>query len=305
MKALITGATGLVGRRLVERLPSATILTRSPERAAASLGPVQAYAWEPLVGPPPTEAFRNVEAVFNLAGEPVSHGRWSADKKRAIYDSRITGTRNLVAGLAQLERKPKVLVSASAIGIYGDRGDEVLDESSEPGSGFLAEVCVDWEREAMAATKLGVRVVCVRIGIVLSSSGGILARMITPFKLGVGGRLGSGSQWMSWIHIDDLVDLFVHASRCETCSGPMNAVSPEPIRNSEFTRSLGQSLHRPTLLPMPKAALRLAFGEMSEIMLASQRVVPRAALESGYPFEHTELSNALTRALSPAPTRAA
>jgi len=302
MKSLITGATGLVGRRLVETLPSPTILTRSPKRAAASLGPVPAHPWDPLSGPPPIKAFRDVEAVFNLAGEPVSQGRWSAEKKRAIYDSRVVGTRNLVAGLAQLQRKPKVLVSASAIGIYGDRGDEVLDETSQLGRGFLAQVCIDWEREAMAATELGIRVVCVRTGIVLSSSGGALARMLTPFRLGVGGRLGSGTQWMSWIHIGDLVGLLLHASRSKTLNGPLNAVSPEPIRNSEFTRSLGQSLRRPTFLPMPKAALRMAFGEMSEIMLASQRVVPRVALESGYSFAHSDLSSALTTALMPSVT---
>jgi uncharacterized protein len=293
MRALITGATGLVGKHLLGRIEDTVVLSRNPDEARRRLGKVEAHAWNPESGPAPAEAFRGVEAVFNLAGEPVFEGRWTDEKKRRIRDSRVVGTRNLVSALAASESRPKVLVSASAVGYYGDRGDEELDERSTVGDGFLAEVCVDWEREAMAAARLGIRVVCVRIGIVLAPGGGALAAMLTPFRMGMGGRLGSGRQWMPWVHIKDLAGMMLHASRNDAIRGPMNAVAPHPVINVDFTRALAQAVHRPALLPMPRIALRLALGEASDILIASQRVLPRVAEQSGYVFEHRELAGAL------------
>jgi hypothetical protein len=240
--------------------------------------------------------------VFNLAGEPVAEGRWTAERKRRIRDSRVLGTRNLVAGLAAQESRPRVLVSASAVGYYGDRDDEVLDETSSSGHGFLAEICVEWEREALAAERLGIRVVCVRTGIVLAPGGGALARMLTSFRLGAGGKLGSGRQWMAWIHLDDEVGILIHASQDARIRGAINAVGPRPVTNAEFTRALGHAIHRPAFLPVPMTALRLAFGEMSEILTASQRVLPREAERTGYTFKHPELAGALAAALTGAAT---
>ncbi len=284
MRALVTGATGFIGRPLLSKLDAAAVLTRDPERARRSLPGADAHAWAPEVGPPPDAAFRGVDVVFNLAGEPVAEGRWTAERKRRIRDSRVLGTRNLVAGLAAQASRPRVLVSASAVGYYGDRGDEELDEGSAAGSGFLAEVCVEWEREAMAAERLGVRVVCVRTGIVLGRSspaaggcagstggcdgaarcarrgGGALGRMLTPFRFGVGGRLGSGRQWMPWIHLDDVVGIMLHACREEGVRGAINAVGPRPVTNAELTRALGRALHRPAILPQ-LTWVSLVFGK--------------------------------------------
>ena len=295
MRALITGATGLVGKHLLGRIEDAVVLSRNPDEARRRLGKVEAHAWNPERGAAPVEALRGVEAVFNLAGEPVFEGRWTDEKKRRIHDSRVMGTRNLVSALAAMENesRPKVLVSASAVGYYGDRGDEELDERSSAGQGFLAEVCVDWEREAMAAAQLGIRVVCVRIGIVLAPGGGALAAMLTPFRMGIGGRLGSGRQWMPWVHIKDLAGMMLHASRNDSIRGPMNAVAPHPVINVDFTSALAHAVHRPALLPMPRLALRLALGESSDILIASQRVFPRVAEQSGYVFEHRDLAGAL------------
>lgn len=298
-RALVTGATGLLGRRLVARLPDAVVLSRDPAKATASSPSAKAYAWSPEAGPPPAAALAEVEVVFHLAGEPLGDGRWTAEKKQRIRDSRVLGTRNLVAGLAGLERRPRVLVSASAVGYYGDRGDEELDEDSAAGRGFLAEVCAAWEREASAAEGLGMRVVRVRTGIVLSPEGGALAKLLGPFRLGLGGKLGSGGQWMSWIHIDDLIGILLHASREATVLGPINAVGPRPVSNAELTRTLGRVLRRPARLPIPGFALRAALGEMSELVTTSQRVLPKVAQRTGYEFEHTELEAALTALLEP------
>jgi uncharacterized protein (TIGR01777 family) len=274
------------------------VLSRDPAETTRKLGAGRAVRWDPAAEPAPLEALLGVDAVFNLAGEPVAEGRWTEDKKRRIRDSRVIGTRNLVAGLRALDRKPDVLVSASAVGYYGDRGDEELDETSPAGRGFLADVCTAWEREALAAEALGVRVVCVRIGIVLTPGGGALARMLTPFKLGAGGRLGSGKQWMPWIHIDDVVGMLVHASRTAAVRGAMNAVSPHPVTNADLTRALGHAVHRPAFLSVPRTALRIAFGEMSEIMMASQRALPRVAERTGYAFKHTQLDGALAAVMA-------
>ena len=274
------------------------VLTRNPLRAQEVIGQAQAAHWDPLDGPPDASVFAGTSVIFNLAGEPVAEGRWSDDKNQRIRNSRVIGTRNLVAGIAEAAEKPKVLVSASAVGYYGDRGDEKLDEQSHAGTGFLAEVCEEWEHEAMAAEALGVRVVCVRIGIVLAEDGGALKKMLPPFTLGVGGRLGSGKQWMAWVHIDDLVGILLHCSRTESVRGAVNASSPNPATNAEFTKALGKALGRPAFLPVPKTALRVALGEMSKMLLASQRALPKAALASGYQFQHGALDDALGAALS-------
>ena len=304
MTALITGGTGLLGSALLPNVPDAVVASRDPARASRKLGRGRAVRWDPEAEPVPLEALRGVAAVFNLAGESVAEGRWTEAKKRRIRDSRVVGTRNLVAGLRALDRKPTVLVSASAVGYYGDRGDDELDETSPAGRGFLAEVCTAWEREALAAEELGIRVVCVRIGIVLAPEGGALARMLTPFKLGAGGRLGSGKQWVSWVHIDDVVGMLVHASRSAGVRGAMNAVSPHPVTNADFTRQLGHAVHRPAVLPIPKTALRIAFGELGETLVASQRVLPRVAERTGYAFKYANLDGALAAAVA-APRRTA
>jgi uncharacterized protein (TIGR01777 family) len=298
MRTLVTGATGLVGKALVPRLEGAVVLSRDPEHARRALPGVEAHAWSPVAGPPPAAALRDIDVVFNLAGEPLAEGHWTADKKRRIRDSRVLGTRNLVAGLAAQPSRARVLVSASAVGYYGDRGDEELDETSPAGHGFLAEVCAAWEGEAMAAEALGIRAVCVRLGIVLAREGGALAKMLPPFRLGAGGKVGNGRQWMSFVHIDDVVGILLHASREPSCRGAMNAVAPGPVTNAEFTRALAQALHRPAFLAVPKAALWLALGEMSQILTSSQRVFPRVAERTGYAFRYPELPTALAAMLT-------
>jgi uncharacterized protein (TIGR01777 family) len=300
MQAVVTGATGLIGQALIRQLGfGVAVLSRDDGRAQRQLVGVRVHRWAPEGGPAPVEALRGADIVFNLAGEPAADGRWTAEKKRCIRDSRVVGTRHLVAGLAALNERPRVLVSASAVGYYGDRGDELLDERSSRGQGFLADVCVDWEREAMVAERLGIRVVCVRIGLVMSTAGGALAKMLPPFRLGAGGRLGSGRQWMPWIHIDDLVGILLHAARSESSRGPINGVAPEPVTNAAFTAALAHAVHRPAVLPMPAFALNVAFGEMSGMLMASQRVMPALALRSGYTFSHPDLDGALASLLSP------
>ena len=299
MRTLITGATGLIGRELLAGLKDVVVLSRDPEGAKRRLKGVEVHRWEPEAGPPPAEALEGVEVVFNLAGEPVAEGRWTAGKKRSIRESRTVGTRNLVAGLATLSVPPRVMVSASAVGFYGDRGDEELVESAQRGQGFLADVCADWELEALSAATLGTRVACLRIGIVLAPDGGALSKMLTPFRLGVGGRLGDGRQWMPWIHLDDVVGLLRHAADREL-SGPVNGVAPRPVTNAAFTRALGRAVHRPAFLPVPRVALRVAFGELSDILMASQRVLPGVAERTGYVFRYPELDGALAAVLAPA-----
>jgi uncharacterized protein len=292
-RALLTGATGLVGTKLAERLSDVVVLSRDPERARRALRASEAHAWAPEVGPPPAAALANLDVVFHLAGEPVAQGRWTAEKKRRIRDSRVMGTRHLVAGLAAQARRPRVLVCASAVGYYGDRGDEVLDETSAAGQGFLAEVCAAWEREAGAAEALGIRVVSARIGVVLSRDGGALAKLLGLFRAGAGGTLAGGRQWMPWLHLDDLVGLLLHAAANDGVRGAMNAVAPQPVSNRDFTRALARAVHRPALLPVPAVALRLLLGEMSEVLTASARVLPRLAERTGYVFRYPDLDAAL------------
>lgn len=298
MRALITGATGFVGRELIKRVGQPVVLTRDPVRAKASLSGVETHAWDMMSGPPPLAALEGVEAVFHLAGEPIAEGRWTAAKKQRIRDSRVIGTRNLVEGLRQLRGRPAVLVSASAIGYYGDRGDEVLHESSTPGSDYLAEVCLAWEKESREARELGIRVVNPRLGIVLGPGGGALSKMLLPFKLGAGGRLGSGRQWMSWVHVSDVVGLMLHAAKTASIDGAMNATAPHPVTNREFTAWLAKTVHRPAVIPAPAFGLKLALGEFAEVLLASQRVLPRIAEHTHYSFEHPQLEAALQAAVN-------
>jgi hypothetical protein len=302
MRALVTGATGFVGPRLLRMLDRPVVLTRNPERARSSIGHLagRLVAWDPLQGPPPATAFEGIDTVFHLAGESVAGARWTAAQKRRIRDSRVIGTRHLVQGIGQSASRPQTLVSASAVGYSGNRGDEELAESAGPGRDFLAEVCEAWEQEAVAARGLGVRVVTARTGIVLGSGGGALQKMLLPFKLGAGGPLGNGKQWMPWIHVTDLSRLYLHAATTAGIDGPMNAVAPEPVRNSEFTRVLAKQLHRPAFLPAPYFGLRLAFGEFAQVLFDSQRVVPRVALESGFVFRYPDLASCLAEILTTA-----
>ena len=278
MNVAITGASGFLGRALSERLR-----TSGHTVTAISL------RTQPL-----PEVLAGCQAVVNLAGEPVAQ-RWTAAARERISNSRIQGTRSLVAALR--EHPPAVLVSASAVGYYGSRGDEILTENSPPASDFLGELAVAWEREARVAEKFGVRVVTPRIGVVLGS-GGALAQMLLPFRLGVGGRLGSGQQWMSWIALDDLVSLIELAIEDAAVSGPVNAVAPNPVTNAVFTRELAAALHRPAILPVPAFALRILFGEMSQILLGGQRVIPQAALHAGFQFHFADLGQALRQAIA-------
>jgi uncharacterized protein len=302
MKTLVTGATGMVGPRVLRMLDRPTVLTRNPNRARQTIGHLtgRIVGWDPAAGPPPAEAFDGIEAVMHLAGESVAEGRWTAAQKARIRDSRVIGTRNLVQGIRQAATRPAVLVSASAVGYYGDRGDEELTEAASPGHDFLAEVCVAWEREAFAAEELGVRVVTERTGIVLGAGGGALAKMLTPFKLGAGGPLGNGRQWMPWVHVTDLARLYLHAAEHASIRGPMNAVAPNPVRNSEFTKALGRQLRRPAFMPAPYLGLRLLFGEFAQVLFASQRVIPRVALDTGFTFQYPDIVAALKEILAPA-----
>jgi uncharacterized protein len=306
MKILITGATGLIGRSVCRSLINeghqVVILSRR-SAAAIGLAGISAFRWEPEAESPPSEAWEGVEAVIHLAGEPVAAARWTEEQKRRIRDSRVNGSRNLVAGMRAAPRIPKILISASAVGFYGDRGDEILNESSDHGSGFLSEVCLDWEAEAVRARELGVRVALVRIGVALSPSGGALEKMLLPFKLGLGGRLGDGRQWFPWIHIEDIAGIFLHALMSPAVDGPINGVAPGIVTNEEFTRELAAALNRPVFFPVPQLALRVLMGEMAEVVTASQRVVPQIALDTGYRFKYPNLRPALESLLKTRNTR--
>jgi uncharacterized protein len=301
MNVTVTGATGLIGTKLVrvlrDRGDDVTVLSRSPEKAQALLG-VNAVAWDPMGGPAPEEALRGRDAVIHLAGEPVAQ-RWNDDVKRRILESRETGTRNLVAGLAALNgtERPGVLVSSSAVGFYGKHGDERVPESSPAGDDFLAGVCVAWEREADAAAAHGLRVVKIRTGVVLDKDGGALKTMLPPFKLGVGGPVAGGDQYLPWIHVDDLVGLYLHALGDAAWSGAYNGAAPEPVTNKAFSKALGRALHRPAFAPVPAFAIKLLYGDMAEIVTEGQRAVPERPLASGFAFRHPDLDAALKDAL--------
>lgn len=291
MKALLSGATGLIGRHLAARVSPVRVLVRDPRRARRSLGDVDAIAWDSNAAVP-RGAVRDVDTVFHLAGEPFG-GRFTEARKQLIRDSRVLGTRRIVDALREADPKPRVLVCASAVGIYGSRGDEPLTEESSLGSDFLAEICRDWEKEALAAKALGIRVVCARMGIVLSPDGGALASIRPAYRLGVGGPLGSGKQWMPWIHIEDVVGILLHAGNRSEVEGPLNVCAPEPIRNADFSRALGRVMHRPSLFRAPAAALRIALGDLADVVLASTRAIPTKAIATGYTFRFTSLEEAL------------
>lgn len=293
MKVLISGAGGLVGKSLVRSLTEAGHEAVRLVRDAASLG----IQWDPRSGELDRWSIEGFDAVVHLAGESIAEGRWTKEKKKRIRDSRIEGTQLLARSLSALDRPPKVLVCASAVGFYGDREDESLDESASPGAGFLADVCREWETAADPAREKGIRVVHLRFGVILSGNGGALAKMLLPFRLGLGGILGDGSQYMSWVALDDAVGTVIHAIDDEGMEGPVNAVSPNPVTNREYTSTLGKVLRRPTIIPVPAFGARLAFGEMAdELLLASTRAHPKRLLESGYVFQFAELEDALRRA---------
>lgn len=298
MRILVTGSGGLIGSSLTALLTanghSVIRLVRSRLRADDG---GECWFWNPEEGTIHPAGREDLDAVVHLAGENIASARWTPEQKGRIRDSRVRGTRLLGEFLSQLSQAPKVLVCASAIGYYGNRADEVLREESASGSGFLAEVCRDWEAAAASARKV-TRVVNLRIGVVLSPAGGALAKMLTPFRMGVGGIIGRGNQYMSWIALDDVVGAIHHALTQEVLRGPVNAVSPQPVTNREFTRTLGAILSRPTVFPMPAFAARLAFGEMADdLLLASTRVVPAALVSSGYCFRFPDLEAALRHLL--------
>ena len=296
MKLVIAGGTGFIGERLREAAISkgheVVILSRRSQRD------FPAVVWDAKSSGEWQSALEKAEAVINLCGTSIVEGRWNMRRKKEIYDSRILPTRALVAALSQAKEKPKVLINASAIGFYGDRAEEELDESSRPGDDFLAKLCVDWEREALMAQSLGVRAVCLRIGMVLSKDGGALGRLAFPFRLGLGGRLGSGRQWMSWIAIEDLLEMIFSLVNSELL-GPVNAVSPVPVRNSDFALALSQALQRPAWIAVPKWALNCALGEVSSVVLSSQRAFPKKIAGSGFKFQFEDLPSALNFYLRP------
>ena len=301
MRVTVTGATGLIGRRLVGELTGrgdeVTVLTRSPGKAREALPGTTPAAWDPEAGPAPAEALDGRDAVVHLAGENVAQ-RWSAGAKRRIHQSRERGTRNLVAGLEAAANRPGVLVSSSAVGYYGPRGPERVTEDTPPGDDFLARVCVAWEREAQAAGRLGVRTVQVRTGVMLDKGGGALGKMLPFFRAGVGGPVAGGKQYLPWIHADDVAGIYLRALDDERWSGPVNATAPEPVTNAAFSRALGRALKRPAVLPVPALAIRTLYGEMAIIVTGGQNAVPERPLALGFTFAHPRLDEALESALA-------
>lgn len=298
MKLVVSGSSGLVGSALLPALTAAGHDVGRLVRPGGSPGPSD-IAWDPAAGQIDAGRLAGVDAVVHLAGENIAAGRWNESRKEAIRKSRVDGTLLLSRALAGLQRRPGTLVSASAIGFYGDRGDEVLRESSPRGRGFLPAVCVAWESATEPAEKAGVRVVHLRFGVILSPRGGALKKMLLPFRLGLGGRVGNGRQYMSWIAIEDAVGAIQHALGAGQLRGAVNAVSPSPVTNIEFTRALGRALRRPTPAPLPAFAARLMFGEMADaLLLASTRVVPDALRTSGFSFHHPDIEPALRHLLT-------
>ncbi len=297
MRVLLTGSSGLIGTALLscfrERGHEVVRLVREESKMSEDT-----LLWDPEHRELRLEEFEGFDVVINLAGENISTGRWTDEKKQKIRDSRVINTHMLAELLARLEKPPSVFISASAIGFYGDRGDEELTESSSPGSGFLSDVCQKWEDAANAAKSAGIRVVNLRIGVVLSNKGGALSRMLVPFRMGLGGVIGSGRQYMSWISIDDLIGIILHVINEESLTGPVNAVSPDPQTNYHFTKILGRVLKRPTIFPLPAFVARLIMGEMADaLLLSSSRVQPKVLQESGYQFLYPQLDSALKHLL--------
>jgi uncharacterized protein (TIGR01777 family) len=300
MKILITGASGLVGtalgRELVQEGQTVCRLVR-PESAQNKAGAGFDVAWNPATGELGGAAV-GADAVVNLAGASIAGGRWTGERKRVLRASRVDTTRALVGAISKMAQRPRVLLSASAVGYYGSRGDEVLTEESRPGEDFLASLATEWEGEARKAESLGIRVVLLRFGVVLAKDGGALPQMMRPFRFGVGGKIGSGRQWMSWITLEDSIQIIQLALKNETLSGPLNVVAPEPLRNTEFTQTLASAMHRPAIFPAPGFALRLLLGEMADaLLLGSQRATPEALTRLGYRFQHASLGPALRSVL--------
>ena len=299
MRVTVTGATGRIGRHLVaalkQRGDEVTALSRDRDKATELLG-VEAFAWNMKQDAAPKQALSGRDAVVHLAGEDVGQ-RWSKDVKAEILDSRERGTRNIVAAILDSEPRPKALICASASGYYGARGDEIVEESGAPGRDWLAEVVARWERQAETA-KVGTRTVMVRTGIVLDAEGGALAKMLPPFKAGIGGPIGSGRQYLPWIHLDDLVGIYMAAIDNPTFGGPINASAPAPVTNKAFAKALGRAICRPAIAPVPAFAIKLLYGEMSQIVLHGVRMVPGRAAELGFVFKHPDLDEALRDTLA-------
>jgi uncharacterized protein (TIGR01777 family) len=300
MRILVSGSTGFLGTALIESLERqghsvARLVRPATLQKNASGAHADAISWDPVAGHFDAAGAEGADALIHLAGASIADGRWNVARKELLRTSRIDATRYLIGALAKLQRPPRVIVAASAIGYYGNRGDEILTEASAPGSDFLAGACRDWEAEIRRGTEFGARVVSLRFGIILGAHGGALPRMVLPFKLGAGGRLGNGRQWMSWLTLRETVNIIQFALANSGLAGPVNAVTPNPVRNDEFTRVLAKTLHRPALFPAPAFALRLALGEMADaLLLSSQRVIPSRLVEMGYPFLQPSLAGALT-----------
>lgn len=296
LRLAVTGASGLIGSSLV---PALTAAGHRVTRLVRSAPAADEIRWNPAAGELDPDRLEGMDGVVHLAGENIAGGWWTTERKRRILESRVQGTRLLAGVLAGLQSPPRVLVSASAVGYYGDRGDRILTEESPPGEGFLADVAEVWESATEPARLVGIRVVNLRLGIALTPAGGALAQMLRPFRLGLGGPLGNGRQWMSWIALDDAIGALLHALATETLVGPVNAVAPEPVTNADFTRTLGRVLHRPTVFRVPAPVLRLALGEMADaLLLSSTRVLPHRLQGSGYRFRHPSLEGALRHVLA-------
>ena len=296
MKVLITGSSGLVGSALTDFfVANGDEVIRLLRRSARADSPV----WDPENGEIDLAGVRDIAAVVHLAGDNLGEGRWNDRKKNSILNSRVKGTQLLSEFFAATEHKPNVIVSASAVGYYGNRGEERVDEASELGKGFLADVCRQWEEATASAVDVGIRVANLRLGLILSAGGGALKKMLLPFRIGLGGVIGSGKQYMSWVSIDDVTGMIQHIITNEAVRGPVNLVSLNPVSNREFTKTLGQVLNRPTIFPMPAFAARIAFGEMAdELLLSSTRVIPKKLMDSGYEFRHPELGGAFEHFLN-------
>ncbi len=299
MRILISGSTGLVGLALVKALEGqghaiARLVRPGTRQGSAGGAGAQDIAWDPVAGQFGAAAAEGADALIHLAGASIADGRWDPLRKQLLRTSRVDATRHLTGALAKLQRPPRVILAASAIGYYGNRGDETLSEASAPGNDFLTGVCREWETETARATDFGARVVSLRFGIILAAHGGALPKIVLPFKLGLGGRLGNGRQWMSWVTLPEVVSIVQFALSNAALTGPVNVVSPNPLRNSEFTTVLAKAIHRPALFPAPAFALRLALGEMADaLLLGSQRVLPTRLADSGYTFQQPSLAGAL------------
>ncbi|HXH31031.1 MAG TPA: TIGR01777 family oxidoreductase [Bacteriovoracaceae bacterium] len=298
MKVLITGGTGFVGRVIVRQLlesgDEVIVLTRNVAKAIMNLGKDCRYVqWNSTEVPPELDPALEVDGVINLMGEGIAEKRWSEEQKKKIYGSRIHGTGNLIKGLSTLQRRPSVFVSTSAVGIYGNRSDEEISEASPVGSDYLATVCKDWEKAAQGAAELGCRLAVIRVGVVLGKGGGALHKMLPIFKLGVGGKVGSGEQFMSWIHIEDLAAMYIEALKNPKITGVYNGTSLYPVTNLEFTKTLGKTIKRPTFAPAPAFALKAVFGEMSAVLLEGQKVIPKMFKETDFRYRYPTLELAL------------